>query len=137
MNVHGKNAWRVGPIGEHILEFDLVTPSGPLVGIKRESESELFHAAIGGIGLLGVFSRLRVQLHRTPCGWVDVEPISTPNLEAMFAAFAEREKDADYLVGWIDGTATGHSQGAFDLCQHYLKAVKTTLPIWKEPVFLS
>ncbi len=33
--------------------------------------------------------------------------------------------------------ATGHSQGAFDLCQHYLKAVKTTLPIWKDPVFLS
>ncbi len=31
--------------------------------------------------------------------------------------------------------ATGHSQSAFDLCQHYLKAVKTTLPIWKEPVF--
>ncbi len=31
--------------------------------------------------------------------------------------------------------SSGHSAEAFEVCQHYLKAVKTTLPIWKEPVF--
>ena len=33
--------------------------------------------------------------------------------------------------------ASGHSRDAFQLCQHYLQAVKTTLPIWKEPVYAS
>lgn len=30
-----------------------------------------------------------------------------------------------------------HSPAAMGLCQFYLKAVKTTLPIWKEPVFVD
>ena len=28
MNVHGKNNWAVGPIGEHVVEFDLLLPNG-------------------------------------------------------------------------------------------------------------
>jgi molybdopterin synthase catalytic subunit len=30
---------------------------------------------------------------------------------------------------------TKHSAEAFDLCRWYLKEVKTTVPIWKRPVF--
>ena len=37
---------------------------------------------------------------------------------------------------WIR-IATGHSAEALALCQFYLKAVKTRLPIWKEPVFVE
>lgn len=32
--------------------------------------------------------------------------------------------------------ATGHSREAFALCEHYLREMKTTLPIWKEPLYL-
>src|SRR4051794_6225663 len=28
MNVHGKNHWKSGPIGEHIVEFELMLPDG-------------------------------------------------------------------------------------------------------------
>ena len=38
MNVHGKNAFRVGPIGDHILEFDLMLASGEKMCI-RDSQS--------------------------------------------------------------------------------------------------
>jgi molybdopterin synthase catalytic subunit len=30
---------------------------------------------------------------------------------------------------------TRHSAQAFDLCRWYLKEIKTTVPIWKKPVF--
>lgn len=30
---------------------------------------------------------------------------------------------------------TRHSAEAFDLCRWYLKEIKTTVPIWKKPVF--
>ena len=30
-----------------------------------------------------------------------------------------------------------HSAAAFDLCRWYLHEIKTTVPIWKRPVFLS
>lgn len=32
--------------------------------------------------------------------------------------------------------ATGHSREAFALCEHYVRVMKTTLPIWKEPLYL-
>jgi molybdopterin synthase catalytic subunit len=30
---------------------------------------------------------------------------------------------------------TRHSAAAFDLCHWYLRAIKTSVPIWKQPVF--
>jgi molybdopterin synthase catalytic subunit len=30
---------------------------------------------------------------------------------------------------------TRHSAEAFDLCRWYLKEIKTTVPIWKKPIF--
>jgi molybdopterin synthase catalytic subunit len=32
---------------------------------------------------------------------------------------------------------TKHSAEAFDLCRWYLKEIKTCVPIWKKPVFVS
>jgi molybdopterin synthase catalytic subunit len=32
---------------------------------------------------------------------------------------------------------TKHSGAAFDLCRWYLKEIKTTVPIWKKPVFCT
>src|SRR5690606_4146504 len=56
MNVHGKNAYKVGPIGEHILRFDLMLPSGETISCSRDENSDVFHAAIGGFGMLGIFT---------------------------------------------------------------------------------
>src|SRR5205807_1127097 len=51
MNIHGKNNWRVGPIGDHILEFEIMLPTGEVRHCSREENPELFHAAIGGFGM--------------------------------------------------------------------------------------
>ena len=32
---------------------------------------------------------------------------------------------------------TKHSAASFDLCRWYLKEIKTTVPIWKKPVFCA
>lgn len=32
---------------------------------------------------------------------------------------------------------TPHSKEAYELCQEYLKRIKTSVPIWKEPVFVD
>src|SRR5262249_25038215 len=53
-NIHGKNNWRVGPIGEHVEELELVLPNGERRRVRPDSDPELFRAVIGGFGLLGV-----------------------------------------------------------------------------------
>jgi FAD/FMN-containing dehydrogenase len=112
MNIHGKNNFAVGPIGDHVREFDLLLPgSGDVVRCSRDENPDLFHAAIGGFGVLGVFTRITLELKKVHSGLLRVEPISVPNLSAMFRAFEERQGRSDYLVGWVDCFAHGAGLG--------------------------
>jgi decaprenylphospho-beta-D-ribofuranose 2-oxidase len=115
MNVHGKNAWQVGTIGEHILSFELLLPSGELINCDREENSDLFHAAIGGFGMLGCFTSLTMRMKRIYSGLLTVETETRPNLEAMFAYFEGNLERSDYIVGWMDAFAKGASLGRGDV----------------------
>jgi FAD/FMN-containing dehydrogenase len=111
MNVHGKNAWKEGTIGEHIYEFDLMLPSGVIVTCNRQQNSDLFYGAIGGFGMLGTFTSLTLNLKRVYSGLINVEAIASANLKEMFNQFEELLPQSDYLVGWIDAFAGGKSLG--------------------------
>lgn len=111
MNVHGKNAWKSGTIGDHIYEFDLMLPSGQIVTCSREKNSDLFHAAIGGFGMLGTFTSLTLSLKRIYSGVIQVEALASRNLKEMMEQFEAYLPRADYLVGWIDAFAGGNSLG--------------------------
>ncbi len=111
MNVHGKNNFKVGPTGDHVLEFDLAAPDGRTYTCSRDQNEEVFHAAIGGFGALGAFTRLRLRLKHVESGLLEVEAIRNRTLEEAFDIFEQRLPAADYLVGWIDGTASGRSLG--------------------------
>ncbi|MHB8418115.1 MAG: FAD-binding oxidoreductase [Myxococcales bacterium] len=125
MNVHGKNDFAAGPIGEHLLGFDLLTPDGRTFRCSREENAEVFHAAIGGFGALGAFTRLALKLKRVESGLLRVEPVRTRSLAESFDVFEERLPRADYLVGWLDGLAGGASLGRGVLHQaNYLKAAE-------------
>jgi len=140
MNVHGKNAWKVGPIGEHVLEFEFLSPDGRQHHCTRDDSPELFHAAIGGLGMLGCFTSITLQLSRVPSGQVEVLATRSRNLAEMFAQFEDQLPEFDYLVGWIDGFATGsnlgrgqiHSAGHVEMepeaAQHSLQLKQQHLP---------
>lgn len=115
MNVHGKNAFRVGPIGDHIVEFDLMLASGETITCSREENSDVFHAAIGGFGMLGVFTSLTMQMKHVYSGLLDVETTARANLDEMFAYFDEHVASSDYTVGWIDSLASGKQTGRGDV----------------------
>ncbi|MFT4537672.1 MAG: decaprenylphospho-beta-D-ribofuranose 2-oxidase [Planctomycetota bacterium] len=102
MNIHGKNNFKVGTIGDSILEFDIVLPNGELRTCSREAEADLFHAAIGGFGMLGCFTRIKIKTKRIYSGDIEVKGISCHNLAEMMEYCEEHQRDADYLVGWID-----------------------------------
>ncbi len=111
MNIHGKNNYRVGPLGEQILRFELLLPQGKIVCCDREENADLFHAAIGGFGMLGCFTSLTLQMKPVASGLLSVEAISTPSLPAMVDEVEMRRESADYLVGWIDALASGRGAG--------------------------
>lgn len=101
-NIHGKNNFKYGPIGEHVLSFDFLSPDGSV--IHATPKDDLFYAAIGSFGLLGVFTAIEIQLKRVYSGELRVEAISCDNWDQTFRVFQESE-DRDYVVGWIDAFA--------------------------------
>lgn len=111
MNVHGKNNYRAGPFGEHVLDFDLATPHGAVLRCSCQENADVFHAAIGGMGLLGAITRVRLRLHRVESGYLRVEAIRVASLRAVFDAFEAELPGSDYLVGWVDCTARGDALG--------------------------
>ncbi len=114
MNVHGKNGWQAGPIGEHILAFDLMLPSGEIVTCSRSENSDVFHAAIGGFGMLGCFISLTLQMKRVYSGYLAVETAAPANLREMFELFHAHVDHTNYIVGWIDAIAKGDALGRGD-----------------------
>ncbi|MDX1413836.1 MAG: FAD-binding oxidoreductase [Candidatus Promineifilaceae bacterium] len=115
MNVHGKNAYQVGPIGDHILDFELMLPSGEIITCSRDENRELFFAAVGGFGMLGIFTAISLQLKRVYSGLLEVQTQTQPDLEGMFTYFEEYVDQSDYIVGWIDSFTRGSALGRGDV----------------------
>lgn len=115
MNVHGKNAWKIGTFGQHITEFDLMLPSGEIITCSPAENDDIFYAAIGGFGMLGVFTSLTMRLKRIYSGLIDVEVLVKPNLSETMVWIEDHLDDADYLVGWLDAFSKGKALGRSEL----------------------
>jgi len=111
MNIHGKNCFKAGPFGDHVLELDLLTAGGERHTLSRERDPELFHAVIAGLGLLGAVTRVKLQLKRVESGRLRVWPRVTEDLAGMFEVFESHMPTADYVVGWVDCFAHGGALG--------------------------
>jgi FAD/FMN-containing dehydrogenase len=128
-NIHGKNQWRHGSFGEHILRFDLLLPSGESVTCSPDENSDLYYAAIGGWGLLGCFTAITLRLRKIHSGLVHVRQTAHPSLDDLLAALDAGTQprpdgtQATHLVAWIDtGAHSGH------LGRGLLKAMREPLP---------
>lgn len=109
MNIHGKNNFCAGTLGEHVTEMEILTPKGEVKVLKPHEE--LFKAVISSAGLLAMITRVKMQMKKVHSGDVRVLPLSIPNWDAQFEAFQRFEKDADYMVSWIDCFGSGKSAG--------------------------
>lgn len=122
MNIHGKNNYKVGPIGDHVLSFTFLAPTGEELTASREENSELFYSAIGSFGMLGAFTSITLQLKKVYSGQLEVEAIVAHDLAHLFRIYDERIPQSDYLVAWVDAFAEGKALGRAVVHQaNYLK----------------
>ena len=110
-NIHGKNNFQKGTIGEHVLEFEAVLPTGELITCTPEQNTDLFYAMISGLGMLGIFTSITLQMKRIHSGLISVDAWSVPNLSRHLGDLLEHAPHYDYIVGWLDTTASGQNIG--------------------------
>lgn len=109
MNIHGKNNFRVGTMGDQVIEMDVVFPTGEVRTLTPRDE--LFYAVISGAGLIGIIARVKLKMKKIDTGDLKVLAVSPQNWDEQFALFEEHEKDADYMVSWVDCFGTGKNSG--------------------------
>jgi FAD/FMN-containing dehydrogenase len=111
MNIHGKNNYRAGTLGEQVLEFTALLPSGEEVTCSPAQNPDLFYALISSAGLLGIFTSITLKMKRIYSGNVKVHAWAVSELGEMLADLDRLKQEHSYLVGWVDGFASGRAAG--------------------------
>ena len=110
-DIHGKNHHAVGSFGNFVRSFLLRRSDGSPLLCSPDNNAELFRATIGGLGLTGMIEWAEIALRPVTNAWIDVETIRYDSLEDFFRLSAESEPRFEYLVAWVDTSATGKSMG--------------------------
>lgn len=110
-DVHGKNHHRRGTFGCHVERFELLRSDGSTITCSPETNSRLFEATIGGLGLTGVILAATVQLMKV--GSLDVLERIRPfrSLGEYFSLAVQADADNEYSVAWVDQLASGADAG--------------------------
>lgn len=110
MNIHGKNAFKVGTLGEHVRSIDVLPADGG-DRVRLSPSDALYHGVVSGAGLAGVIVGVRLQLKKVPSGDVRVRAVSCSSWDDQFDAFERYHDDAEYMVSWIDCFKSGQARG--------------------------
>ena len=136
LNIHGKNAFRVGPFGEHVEALHLLGPDGSMRELRREPSggavADWVRAAgapgtsdqvastagplrlgdvIGAQGLNGTILDVTLKLKHVASGFLPGTPAPVRALAEALALLDEAARAHDYAVGWLDCVAGGGGLG--------------------------
>ena len=119
-DVHGKNHHKAGAFGCDILGFELVRSDGQTLLCKKNQNSKLFKATIGGLGLTGVITWVEFSLKKVKSSFMDVETFNFNNIDEFFQLSLESDISHEYTVAWLDSSAKGSSigRGVFKRANH-------------------
>ena len=109
-NIHGKNNFRMGTIGEHVIEFTAILPTGAQVTCSPKLNADLFYSMISGLGMLSVITSVTLQMKKIDSGLLEVHAWPTRTLDGHLNSLLEGAPNYDYIVGWLDTLTVGHGQ---------------------------
>jgi FAD/FMN-containing dehydrogenase len=110
-NIHGKNNFTAGTIGENVVEFTALLPTGASVTCSPRKNADLFYCMIGGLGMLGVFTTVKLQMRRIYSGMLEVAARPSHDLHEHLMDMLDLAPSFDYVVGWVDALAGGKAVG--------------------------
>jgi FAD/FMN-containing dehydrogenase len=109
VNVHGKNGWKRGTIGDHLESVTLLRRDGSLEEVPGGSPA--MADVVGNGRAPDPVVEVALHLKKPRSGYLDVEAFATKDVAATLAGLDEAKDDWEYLVGWMDCWAAGRSLG--------------------------
>jgi len=109
VNVHGKNGWKRGTIGDHVESVTLLRPDGTLDEVPAGSPE--MADVVGNARAAVPIVEVALHLKKLRSGYLDVEGFATKDVSATLAAIDGAKDDWEYVVGWMDCWAAGRGLG--------------------------
>ncbi|HEY3350810.1 MAG TPA: FAD-binding oxidoreductase [Thermoanaerobaculia bacterium] len=109
VNVHGKNGWKRGTIGDHLESVTILRPDGRFEEVAAGSAA--LADVVGNTRAADPIVEVALRLKKLRSGYLDVEGFATPGLAATLAAIDGAKDDWEYVVGWMDCWASGRALG--------------------------
>ncbi|KAL6630090.1 hypothetical protein ACP70R_029855 [Stipagrostis hirtigluma subsp. patula] len=102
----GGQAFRHGPQIANVQELDVVTGTGEMMTCSRDKNSDLFFAALGGLGQFGVITRARIRLEPAPkrVRWVRLaysDVVTFTKDQQLLISGHASEAGFDYVEGQV------------------------------------
>lgn len=110
-NIHGKNNYQKGQIGEHVIEFTALLPTGEEITCSPRKNPDLFYSMISGLGMLGIFTSITMQMKHIESGLLRVHAWHVHNLHEHLTFLLDQAPRHDYIVGWMDSMNGGKHLG--------------------------
>jgi decaprenylphospho-beta-D-ribofuranose 2-oxidase len=110
-DVHGKNHHKSGSFSRHVLDFTLLLPDHTTTVCSRTEDPELFWATVGGMGLTGIVTSLRLRLKPVATSYLSVDVEKARSLTEALDLFRASDESYEYSVAWIDCLAGGEGAG--------------------------
>jgi len=110
-NVNGKDSWRMGNFGDQVVSLKLMVASGEVIDIDRTADAELFGAAGGGMGLLGIIVQATLQLRKIPSPFLEISRTPVNDIVDLLEHLKQVEATSDFAVVWLDTSARGRRLG--------------------------
>jgi decaprenylphospho-beta-D-ribofuranose 2-oxidase len=109
-DVHGKNHHGEGTFSDHVQSFKLLMHDGTPLEVTPTSNTDLFNATAGGMGLTGIITEVCFQLKRIQTAYITQKKIKARNLDEAMDLFNEHVRYT-YSMSWIDCMQSGKNVG--------------------------
>ena len=110
-DIHGKNHHGAGTFGCHVRALEILCSDGSRTICSTQSESGLFNATIGGLGLTGLITWAEIRLKKIVSSCISMESIKVRNLDEFLDLSANSDTEFEYTVSWLDSLAKGNKSG--------------------------
>nr|WP_296747906.1 FAD-binding oxidoreductase [Thioalkalivibrio sp.] len=134
-DVHGRNHRVAGSFGRHVLEMDLLRSTGEHLRIGPTERADLFAATIGGLGLTGLITRVRLRMIPISSNLMLTESIRFGHLDAFWEINDRLGPEWAYTMARIDCITRGRSlgRGVFFAGRHAPpQPAGTRVPGWRD-----
>lgn len=127
MNIHGKNNFCMGTLGEQVVELRVLLTTGEL--LRLSPADDLFHDMISTAGLLGLIVGVKVKMKKVSSGDLKVLANAPRNWDEQFENFQRFEEESDYMVSWVDCFSRGRvaGRGQFHAAWYVQERFESTL----------